>query len=85
MDVTGKEGPRRFLIRPLANGKIEGSLQDVTEKSIATEELDFLANNDSLTKVLNGAALNKFSRARWPGSTTISLAMALPGPGPDSS
>jgi len=60
MDVTGKEGPRRFLIKAaLANGKIEGSLQDVTEKSIATEELDFLANNDSLTKVLNRRGLEQ--------------------------
>jgi diguanylate cyclase (GGDEF)-like protein/PAS domain S-box-containing protein len=54
LDVTGKEAPRRFLIKAaMANGKIEGSLQDVTERSIATEELNFLANNDSLTKVLN--------------------------------
>lgn len=54
MDVTGKEEPRRFLVKAtLANGKIEGSLQDVTEKSIATEELNFLANHDSLTKVFN--------------------------------
>ena len=64
MDVTGKEGPRRFLIKAaLANGKIEGSLQDVTEKSIATEELDFLANNDSLTKVLNRRGLEQVFRS----------------------
>lgn len=60
MDVTGKQAPRRFLIKAaLANNKIEGSLQDVTEKSRATEELDFLANNDSLTKVLNRRGLEK--------------------------
>lgn len=45
---------RRYLVKAtLAHDKIEGSLQDVTEKSRATEELNFLANNDPLTKVLN--------------------------------
>ncbi|MBU3738704.1 MAG: EAL domain-containing protein [Rhodoferax sp.] len=45
---------KRFLVKAtLARDKIEGSLQDVTEKSIATENLYFLANHDSLTKVLN--------------------------------
>jgi diguanylate cyclase (GGDEF)-like protein len=45
---------KRFLVKAtLARGKIEGSLQDITEKSKAVEELRFLANNDSLTKVLN--------------------------------
>ncbi len=51
---------RRFLVKAtLANGKIEGSLQDVTEKSRATEELNFLANNDPLTKVLNRRGIEK--------------------------
>jgi diguanylate cyclase (GGDEF)-like protein len=60
MDVTGKATPRRFLIKAtLANDKIEGSLQDVTEKSLATEELNFLANHDSLTKVLNRRGLEQ--------------------------
>jgi diguanylate cyclase (GGDEF)-like protein len=60
MDVTGKETPRRFLIKAaLANDKIEGSLQDVTEKTIASEELNFLANHDSLTKVLNRRGLEQ--------------------------
>jgi len=46
--------PRRFLVKAtLANERIEGSLQDVTEKSRATEDLNFLAYNDPLTKVLN--------------------------------
>jgi diguanylate cyclase (GGDEF)-like protein len=45
---------RRYLVKAtLARDKIEGSLQDVTEKSLATEKLNFLANHDSLTKVLN--------------------------------
>ncbi len=45
---------RRFLVKAtLANDKIEGSLQDVTDKSRAAEDLNFLAHNDPLTKVLN--------------------------------
>ena len=46
--------PSRFLVKAtLARDKIEGSLQDVTDKSQATENLIFLANNDPLTKVFN--------------------------------
>jgi diguanylate cyclase (GGDEF)-like protein len=49
-----KDEPRRYLVKATrVHDRIEGSLQDVTEKSIATDELNFLANNDSLTKVLN--------------------------------
>jgi diguanylate cyclase (GGDEF)-like protein len=45
---------RRFLVKAtLAHGRIEGSLQDVTAQSLATEELRFLAFHDSLTKVCN--------------------------------
>lgn len=45
---------KRFLVKAtLARGKIEGSLQDITEQSKATEDLRFMANNDPLTKVLN--------------------------------
>jgi diguanylate cyclase (GGDEF)-like protein len=52
--LVGGDEPHRFLVRAtLARGKIEGSLQDVTEKSKATEGLLFLANNDPLTKVFN--------------------------------
>ena len=52
--------PRRFLIKAtLANDKIEGSLQDVTEKSRAAEDLNFLAYNDPLTKVLNRRGIEK--------------------------
>ncbi|WP_194712443.1 putative bifunctional diguanylate cyclase/phosphodiesterase [Noviherbaspirillum soli] len=49
------EAPQRhFLVKAtLANGKIEGSLQDVTAQRVATEELRFLALNDPLTKVCN--------------------------------
>lgn len=59
MEIRGKRLPgpaesKRFLVKAtLARGKIEGSLQDVTEKSRATADLQFLANHDSLTKILN--------------------------------
>ena len=37
----------------VSKGKIEGSLQDVTDRHIATERLRFLAEHDPLTGVLN--------------------------------
>jgi len=56
----GTEGPKRFLVKATrARDKIEGSLQDVTEKSRATEDLQFMANNDALTKVLNRRGIEK--------------------------
>lgn len=58
--ILGFAGRRRFLVKAtLARDKIEGSLQDVTEKSRATEDLYFLANHDSLTKVLNRRGIEK--------------------------
>ena len=60
LDVSGLQAPRRFLVKAvLAGEKIEGSLQDVTERSIAAEELSFLADNDALTKVLNRRGIEK--------------------------
>ena len=51
---------KRFLVKAtLSGGKVEGSLQDVTDKSKATEELYFLANHDALTKVLNRRGVEK--------------------------
>lgn len=45
---------KRLLVKAaLAEGKIEGSLQDITEKARATENLQFLADHDPLTKALN--------------------------------
>jgi diguanylate cyclase (GGDEF)-like protein len=56
----GPSGAKRFLVKAtLAHGKIEGSLQDITEKSRAMEELSFLANHDSLTKVLNRRGIGR--------------------------
>ena len=58
--VPGFSGLKRFLVKAtLARDKIEGSLQDVTEKSKATEDLYFLANHDPLTKVLNRYGIEK--------------------------
>jgi diguanylate cyclase (GGDEF)-like protein len=60
VDITGTEGPRRYLVKAALSGdKIEGSMQDVTDKSIAAEELTFLADNDALTKVLNRRGIEK--------------------------
>jgi diguanylate cyclase (GGDEF)-like protein len=54
-------GPdRRFLVKAtLSRDRIEGSLQDVTEKSKAAERLRFLAENDPLTGVLNRRGVEK--------------------------
>jgi diguanylate cyclase (GGDEF)-like protein len=58
--ASGQLGAKRFLVKAtLARDKIEGSLQDVTEKSKATEDLYFLANHDSLTKVLNRRGIER--------------------------
>jgi diguanylate cyclase (GGDEF)-like protein len=60
MDVTGVEPPRHFLLKAAISGDaIEGSLQDVTEKAAAVEKLNFLADNDALTKVLNRRGIEK--------------------------
>ncbi|WP_250453095.1 EAL domain-containing protein [Caballeronia sp. ATUFL_M2_KS44] len=45
---------RRYSLRAIrANGFIEGSLEDVTDRSKAVERLHFLAEHDSLTGLLN--------------------------------
>ena len=69
---------RRFLVKAtLANDRIEGSLQDVTEKSRAAEDLNFLAYNDPLTKVLNRRGIeNAFDEASALASQGKPLALA---------
>ncbi len=69
---------KRFLVKAtLANDRIEGSLQDVTEKSKATEDLNFLAYNDSLTKVLNRRGIeNGFTAAVGSGDNFKPVALA---------
>lgn len=59
-EVAGDGQKKRFLVKAtLARGKIEGSLQDITDKSKAIEELRFMANNDPLTKVFNRRGIEK--------------------------
>jgi diguanylate cyclase (GGDEF)-like protein len=54
LELTSKAGDERFLIRATrSNDKIQAVLQDITETSKVTENLQFLANNDPLTKVFN--------------------------------
>jgi len=64
---AGGEARRYLLKATLTRGKIQGSLQDVTEKSRATDELYFLANHDSLTKVLNRRGLESAMQAALQG------------------
>jgi PAS domain-containing protein len=60
LEIDPREGDRRFLVRAtLAHGRIEGVLEDITEKTKATEQLRFMANNDPLTKVFNRRGIEK--------------------------
>ncbi|MCX7893294.1 MAG: EAL domain-containing protein [Burkholderiales bacterium] len=52
--------PAWFLVKAaLANGRIEGSLQDITETVKATERLRFFADHDPLTNILNRRGIEK--------------------------
>ena len=58
--LTDQIEPNRYLVKAtLARDRIEGSLQNITEKAKATEELLYLVNNDPLTKVLNRRGVEK--------------------------
>jgi diguanylate cyclase (GGDEF)-like protein/PAS domain S-box-containing protein len=60
MEMANRDGSQRFLASAtLARGRIEGVLQDITEKTKATEQLRFMANNDPLTKVYNRRGIEK--------------------------
>jgi diguanylate cyclase (GGDEF)-like protein len=51
---------RSYLVKAiLAHDRVEGSLQDITDKSRTTKHLQFLANNDPLTKVPNRRGIEK--------------------------
>ncbi|HEV2610327.1 MAG TPA: EAL domain-containing protein [Noviherbaspirillum sp.] len=71
---------KRFLVKArLSRGKIEGSLQDVTERSKAITDLRFMANNDPLTKVYNRRGIEKViikALAELPNQKPSSLALA---------
>lgn len=62
LEIRGAgDGPAKvFHVKAaLTEGRIEGSLQDVTERHEATEQLKFLAENDPLTGVLNRRGVEK--------------------------
>ena len=75
---TGTGAIRRYLVKAtLANGLIEGSLQDVTDKAKAIDELRFLATHDPLTKVLNRSGIEQAligHLAQAPAGATVALA-----------
>jgi diguanylate cyclase (GGDEF)-like protein len=70
--------PRWFHVKAApAEGKVEGSLQDTTERYRATERLRFLAENDALTGVLNRRGIDRrleAELARLPGERSLALA-----------
>ena len=76
--VADDEKSRRFLVKAtLAGDLIEGSLQDVTQRSKASARLLFLAENDSLTGVLNRHGLDEaFARAMREVANGQPLALA---------
>jgi diguanylate cyclase (GGDEF)-like protein/PAS domain S-box-containing protein len=60
MELASRDGSQRFLVSAtLARSRIEGVLQDTTEKYKATEQLRFMANNDPLTKVYNRRGIER--------------------------
>ena len=73
----GRE-PRWFFVKAApAEGKIEGSMQDTTERYQATERLRFLAGNDALTGVLNRRGIEKLLEVelrRLPQDKALALA-----------
>lgn len=74
MELASRDGRQRFLVSAtLARSRIEGVLQDTTEKHKATEQLRFMANNDPLTKVFNRRGIE-----REFASAAASLAMGRP-------
>lgn len=70
--------PKRYLVRAaLTHDRIEGSLQDVTARSLATENLHYLAHNDALTRVLNRRGIEERLAAELAGlgpEQTLALA-----------
>jgi diguanylate cyclase (GGDEF)-like protein len=78
LELESRDGLRRFLVRAtLAHGRIEGVLEDITEKTKATEQLRFMANNDPLTKVFNRRGIEKmFEGAAASLATGKPLALA---------
>ncbi|RJG03068.1 EAL domain-containing protein [Noviherbaspirillum sedimenti] len=69
LEIRGRERSdgteqQRYLVKAtLSRGKIEGWLQDVTEKSKADENLRFMALNDPLTRVYNRRGIEQVYEA----------------------
>ncbi|QNA91100.1 EAL domain-containing protein [Massilia sp. Dwa41.01b] len=64
LEIANRDGSQRFLVSAtLARGRIEGVLQDITEKYKATEQLRFMADNDPLTKVYNRRGIENMFEA----------------------
>ncbi|WP_151638463.1 putative bifunctional diguanylate cyclase/phosphodiesterase [Noviherbaspirillum aerium] len=77
LELRSRAGDRRFLVKAtLAQEKIEGFLQDVTEKAKATEELRFMANNDPLTRVFNRRGIEDAFKRSSPTTGTKPLTLA---------
>jgi diguanylate cyclase (GGDEF)-like protein len=59
-DAAQPDQPQHFIIRAtLANGQIEGSLQDVTARTRSIQQLGLLAYTDALTETLNRRGIEK--------------------------
>jgi diguanylate cyclase (GGDEF)-like protein len=73
--VSRGNGERRFLLKATrSNGWIEGSLQDVTERSKAIERLRFLAEHDPLTGSFNRRGVEKAIAAQSEDAASWALA-----------
>jgi len=72
LTVGNDENDRWFAIKAsTTDGRVfEGSLQDVTERELATKRMEWLINHDPLTDCLNLRGLSrKFERAQSPPKT----------------
>lgn len=69
---------RRYLVNAIrSEDRVEGSLQDVTERSLAVERLRFLADHDPLTQVFNRDGIRaELERALQSARADTTLALA---------
>lgn len=66
---------RRYLLKAIcSNNCVEGSLQDVTERSEAVERLRFLADHDSLSGLMNRHGVEQTIQSMTPQSAPWALA-----------